>query len=218
MDSMELEREKGITIQSAATHCKWKGHHINIIDTPGHVDFTVEVERALRVLDGAILLVCASSGVQPQTLTVDKQMKRYGVPRIIYINKLDRMGANPWTAIEQIRSRLELKVAAVQVNMGLENALKGVIDIIRKKALYFDGDSGDIVREEEVPKEYQEIVEEKRQELISELADVDEVLGDKFLNEQQITEEDIKKAIRKGTLDKTFSPVFMGSAYKNKGI
>ena len=218
MDSMELEREKGITIQSAATHCKWKGHHINIIDTPGHVDFTVEVERALRVLDGAILLVCASSGVQPQTLTVDKQMKRYAVPRIIYINKLDRMGANPWTAIEQIRSRLELKVAAVQVNMGLENALKGVIDIVRKKALFFDGDSGDIVREEEIPKDHLEFVEEKRQELISELADIDETLGDKFLNEQDITEEDIKKAIRKGTLEKTFCPVFMGSAYKNKGI
>lgn len=128
------------------------------------------------------------------------------------------MGANPWTAIEQIRSRLELKVAAVQVNMGLENALKGVIDIVRKKALYFDGDSGDTVREEEIPKEHLEFVEEKRQELISELADVDEVLGDKFLNEQEITEEDIKKAIRKGTLDRTFSPVFMGSAYKNKGI
>lgn len=113
MDSMELEREKGITIQSAATHCHWKGYHINVIDTPGHVDFTVEVERALRVLDGAILLICASSGVQPQTLTVDKQMKRYNVPRIIYINKLDRMGANPWTAIEQIRSRLDLNCAAV---------------------------------------------------------------------------------------------------------
>jgi len=145
-------------------------------------------------------------------------MKRYAVPRIIYINKLDRMGANPWTAIEQIRSRLELKVAAVQVNMGLENALKGVIDIVRKKALFFDGDSGDIVREEEIPKDHLEFVEEKRQELISELADIDETLGDKFLNEQDITEEDIKKAIRKGTLEKTFCPVFMGSAYKNKGI
>jgi len=145
-------------------------------------------------------------------------MKRYAVPRIIYINKLDRMGANPWTAIEQIRSRLELKVAAVQVNMGLENALKGVIDIVRKKALFFDGDSGDIVREEEIPKDHLEFVEEKRQELISELADIDETLGDKFLNEQEITEEDIKKAIRKGTLEKTFCPVFMGSAYKNKGI
>ena len=123
MDSMELEREKGITIKSAATYCQWKDHHINLIDTPGHVDFTIEVERALRVLDGAILLICGASGVQPQTLTVDKQMKRYSVPRLIFINKLDRMGANPWTCIEGIRERLGLNCAPVQINIGIENGL-----------------------------------------------------------------------------------------------
>ena len=145
-------------------------------------------------------------------------MKRYNVPRIIYINKLDRMGANPWTAIEQIRDRLNLKVAAVQVNMGLENALKGLIDIVRRKALYFDGDSGEVVREEPVPKEHLEFVEEKRQELIGQLADLDEEIAEKFLGEQEVSEEELKKAIRKYTLERSFSPVFMGSAYKNKGI
>lgn len=151
MDSMELEREKGITIKSAATYCEWKDHHVNIIDTPGHVDFTVEVERALRCLDGAVLLICGASGIQPQTLTVDKQMKRYDVPRIIFVNKLDRMGADPWEAIEGARARLGLNCAAVQVNIGIENGLEGVVDLVRWKAYYYDGASGEEVREEDIP-------------------------------------------------------------------
>ena len=174
MDSMELEREKGITIKSAATHTKWGDHHINIIDTPGHVDFTVEVERSLRCLDGAILLICGASGVQPQTLTVDKQMKRYDVPRLIFINKLDRMGADPWFAIEGVRERLGLNAAPVQVNIGVENGLQGVIDLVRWKALYFDGSSGETVREEEIPKDMLDLCIEKKLELIGQLAEHDE--------------------------------------------
>lgn len=148
MDFMELEREKGITIQSAATHLKWKDHSINLIDTPGHVDFTIEVERALRVLDGGILLICGVAGVQPQTLTVNKQMMRYDVPRLIFINKLDRMGANPFTAIQSVRTKLGLVCAPVQIPIGADDRLKGLVDIINKKAFYFDGQNGDVIREE----------------------------------------------------------------------
>lgn len=142
MDFMELEREKGITIQSAATHLEWKGHSVNLIDTPGHVDFTIEVERALRVLDGGILLICGVAGVQPQTLTVNKQMMRYDVPRLIFINKLDRMGANPFSAIESVRVKLGLVCAPVQVPIGSDDRLKGLVDLIHQKAYYFDGQNG----------------------------------------------------------------------------
>lgn len=218
MDSMELEREKGITIQSAATHTKWKDHHINIIDTPGHVDFTIEVERALRVLDGGVLLMCAASAVQPQTLTVDKQMKRYNVPRIIFINKLDRMGANPDRCVTQARERLGLKCAAVQIPIGTENGLRGLIDIIRMKAIYFEGNSGEIVREDEVPQDFILRAKQKRDELIAELAEVDEEIEELYLMEEEIPVETIKAAIRRRTIDLSFCPVFMGSAYKNTGI
>ena len=174
MDSMELEREKGITIKSAATHTKWGDHHINIIDTPGHVDFTVEVERALRCLDGAILLICGASGVQPQTLTVDKQMKRYDVPRLVFVNKLDRMGADPWNAIEQVRDRLGLCAAAMQVNIGIENGLEGVVDLVTMEALYFDGNSGEVIRRAEIPDNMKDLCLEKKLELIGTLAELDE--------------------------------------------
>lgn len=219
MDSMELEREKGITIKSAATHCEWKDHHINIIDTPGHVDFTVEVERALRVLDGAILLVCGASGVQPQTLTVDKQMKRYSVPRVIFINKLDRMGADPWFCINSVRDRLGLNAAPVQVNIGIENGLQGVVDLIKWKALYFEGENGTDIQERDIPEDLVALCTEKKLELLGALAEHDADIEEYFLNEDvNIPADLLKKSIRKLTIEQKFCPVFMGSAYKNKGV
>ena len=219
MDSMELEREKGITIKSAATHCNWKDHHINIIDTPGHVDFTVEVERSLRCLDGAVLLICGASGVQPQTLTVDKQMKRYNVPRLVFINKLDRMGADPWNAIEQVRDRLGINAAAVQVNIGVENGLEGIVDLVKMKAFYFDGENGQHVREEAIPAGLIDQCKKKKSDLIAALAEIDEKMEEYFLEEQiDVPEEELKAAIRAGTISEKFCPVFMGSAFKNKGV
>lgn len=220
MDSMELEREKGITIKSAATHCKWNDHHINIIDTPGHVDFTVEVERALRVLDGAVLLICGASGIQPQTLTVDKQMKRYNVPRIIFVNKLDRMGADPEFAINGARERLGLNCAAVQVNIGIENGLQGVVDLVKWKACYFDGDNGEKVREEEIPKDMIDICTQKKLELINCLAECGEEKMEEYFIEENINipEKELKECIRRNTINLQFCPVFLGSAYKNKGV
>ena len=219
MDSMELEREKGITIKSAATHTKWADHHINIIDTPGHVDFTVEVERALRCLDGAILLICGASGVQPQTLTVDKQMKRYDVPRLVFINKLDRMGADPWTALEQVRDRLGLTAAAVQVNIGIENGLEGVIDLVNWQAIYFDGDSGEVIRTAEIPEAHIDLCIEKKLELIGTLAEVDEAMEEYYMEERHdVPVDELKATIRKNTINLNFCPVFLGSAFKNKGV
>jgi len=219
MDSMELEREKGITIKSAATHCKWKDHHINIIDTPGHVDFTIEVERALRVLDGAILLICGASGVQPQTLTVDKQMKRYNVPRLVFINKLDRMGADPWMCVNMVRERLNLPAAAIQVNIGIENGLEGVVDLVKMKAFYFDGPAGNQIMEKEIPDNLKEMAQIKKIELIEKLGEVDEEIEERFLNEDfDIPEDVLKAAIRRNVIALKFVPVLMGSAYKNKGV
>eukprot|EP01017_Pseudomicrothorax_dubius_P028933 TRINITY_DN3480_c0_g1_i4.p1 TRINITY_DN3480_c0_g1~~TRINITY_DN3480_c0_g1_i4.p1 ORF type:complete len:735 (+),score=230.75 TRINITY_DN3480_c0_g1_i4:44-2248(+) len=218
MDFMELEREKGITIQSAATHIKWKENFINVIDTPGHVDFTIEVERALRVLDGAVLIICGASGVQPQTLTVDKQMKRYEVPRVIFVNKLDRMGANPWAAIDGARSRLSLNCAAVQIPIGLEGNLKGIVDLITMKAYYNEGPKGETLREDVVPDNLKAEAETRRQELIDILANVDPAIEDAYLSEKPVDEALLKAAIRRQTIARKFIPVFMGSAYKNKGV
>jgi elongation factor G len=218
MDSMDLEREKGITIQSAATFCEWKDININLIDTPGHVDFTVEVERSLRVLDGAIMVLCGVSGVQSQSITVDRQMKRYNVPRLAFINKLDRAGANPFRVIQAIREKLFLNAAAVQIPIGLEDQHKGVVDLVAMKAYFFDGENGENVRVEEIPAEIKAQADEKRAELISKLADVDDTIGEKFLMEEAIDAATLMAGIRRATIALKFVPVFMGSAYKNKGV
>ncbi|EFN88862.1 Probable elongation factor G, mitochondrial [Harpegnathos saltator] len=218
MDSMELERQRGITIQSAATYTLWQDHNINIIDTPGHVDFTVEVERALRVLDGAILVLCAVGGVQSQTLTVNQQMKRYNIPCLAFINKLDRMGANPKRVLEQMRGKLHHNAAFIQLPIGLEGDTKGLVDLVHQKAVYFEGKFGEIVREDEIPKDMNTEVNEKRQELIEHLSNVDDVLGDLYLNEMKLTEKDIMDAIHRACLKRKFTPVLVGTALKNKGV
>jgi elongation factor G len=218
MDSMELEKERGITIASAATYCEWKGHEINIIDTPGHVDFTMEVERSLRVLDGAILVLCAVGGVQSQSITVDRQMKRYKVPSIAFINKCDRSGANPFRVISQLKSKLGHNAVAMQIPIGLENEAEGVVDLVSMKALYFDGDNGEIVREAEIPQNLLEEARTKREELIDAASVFSDELTEAILNESEISSELIYSAMRKGTLQRKITPVYMGSAYKNKAI
>ncbi len=225
MDSMDLEREKGITIQSAATYCIWKGskehleeHNVNIIDTPGHVDFTIEVERALRVLDGAILVLDSGKGVQSQSITVDKQMKRYQVPRIAFVNKMDNPGANYERVATMLKEKLGHHPVKIQVPMGAEDRFAGIIDPIVEKAFFFDGDNGEILREEAIPAEYAERAAEARQEIIQQVADVDDTLADKFLNEELIGVDDLRAAIRRATLALKMTPVMCGSAFRNKGV
>lgn len=218
MDSMDLEREKGITIQSAATYCTWKDYQVNIIDTPGHVDFTIEVERALRVLDGAILVLCSVGGVQSQSITVDRQMRRYEVPRVAFINKLDRMGADPWKVLNQARSKLRHHSAAVQVPIGLEEDFQGLVDLVQLKAYYFHGPNGEKVVTEEVPKDLETLVAEKRHELIETVSEVDDKLAELFLADEPISSSDLEEAIRRATVARKFVPVFMGTAFKNKGV
>ncbi|MBL0321338.1 MAG: elongation factor G [Ignavibacteria bacterium] len=218
MDSMDLEREKGITIQSAATYCTWGDYDINLIDTPGHVDFTVEVERALRVLDGAVLVLCSVAGVQSQSITVDRQMRRYNVPRLAFINKCDRSGANPDRVADQLREKLAHNPAFVTYPIGLEDKLEGVIDIIAMKAIYFDGEGGSNIRKEEIPADLMDKAKDLRHRLIEVAADFDDALMEKFLLDEQPTPAELTEAVRKGTLSMKMTPVFCGSAYKNKGV
>ena len=218
MDSMELERERGITIASAATNVEWKGHEINIIDTPGHVDFTIEVERSLRVLDGAILVLCSVGGVQSQSITVDRQMKRYHVPRIAFVNKCDRTGANPYRVKNQLVEKLGLNAVLMQIPIGLEDRLQGVVDLIDMKALYFDaGPDQAQVREAEIPEELLAEAQAKREEMLDAVSMCSDELMEAML-EDTVTPELIRAAVRKGTIALELCPVFMGSAYKNKGI
>ncbi|KAJ8608693.1 hypothetical protein MRB53_039495 [Persea americana] len=231
MDSMELEREKGITIQSAATFCTWKKreedadgkatedtYHFNLIDTPGHIDFTIEVERALRVLDGAVMILCAVSGVQSQTMTVDRQMKRYNVPRISFVNKMDRAGANPWKAVDGINQKLKIAAAAIQIPIGVEDDFKGVVDLIQMKAYYSEGKRGIVVRTGEVPDDLREFAQEKRRRLIETLADVDDEIANAFLDERTPSPQEIKDAIRRATIGLKFTPVLMGSALADQAV
>ncbi len=218
MDHMDLERERGITITSAATRVEWADHVVNIIDTPGHVDFTVEVERSLRVLDGAILVLCSVGGVQSQSLTVDRQMKRYGVPRIAFINKMDRIGANPTRVMQQMQEKLKTTPVPLQIPMGLESSFKGVIDLIGMQAVVFEGPEGEDVVRKEIPEEYQKAAIEGRQVMLEQLSLHDDDLMSALLEEAEIPNEQIRTIIRRATLAQQITPVLMGSAYKNKGV
>ncbi len=217
MDSMELERERGITIQSASTHVNWKTHNINIIDTPGHVDFTIEVERSLRVLDGAILVLCAVGGVQSQSLTVDRQMSRYKVPRLAFINKMDRMGAEPFKVTQQLKDKLNHNAILMQLPIGAEADFIGVIDLVGMKALYFEGEFGEKVSEKEIPTEHQKLALEKRDILLDAASMYSDELAEAYL-EDRVTEDLVYEAVRKGTLSLEMTPVFIGSAFKNRGV
>jgi len=218
MDHMELEQERGITITSAATSVEWKNTSINIIDTPGHVDFTVEVERSLRVLDGAVLVLCSVGGVQSQSLTVDRQMKRYGIPRIAFINKMDRTGADPDSVIQQIKDKLGANAVPLQIPIGSEANFKGVVDLIRMQAAYFDGEQGEEIRYEEIPEELVEKAKAARAHMLEEVSMFDDKLMEAVLGEEEVDEKHLRKIIRLATIDQAIVPVMMGSAYKNKGV
>ena len=218
MDSMELERERGITIASAATNVMWKETEINIIDTPGHVDFTIEVERSLRVLDGAVLVLCSVAGVQSQSITVDRQMKRYHVPRIAFVNKCDRTGANPYRVQKQLVEKLGLNAVLMQIPIGLEDKMQGVVDLVTMKALYFDdGPAQDMMREAEIPAELLDEAKAKREEMLDSVSMCSDAVMEAML-EETLTEELLNTEIRKATIALQLVPVLMGTAYKNKGI
>lgn len=233
MDHMELEKEKGITITSAATTVEWMGLaekgitfaegdqkniKINLIDTPGHVDFTVEVERSLRVLDGAILVLCSVAGVQSQSITVDRQMKRYRVPRLAFLNKMDRMGANPYNGVKALREKLGHNAVLMQIPIGAEENFKGCVDLISMKAYYFDGDNGENVREEAIPGDIADQAAKAREEMLDTISAFDDQMMEDIIEGREISEEAIHRAVRTGVNTLKFTPVFMGSAFKNKGV
>jgi elongation factor G len=218
MDHMELERERGITITSAATSVEWNGFDINLIDTPGHVDFTVEVERSLRVLDGAILVLCAVGGVQAQSLTIDRQMRRYKVPRLAFINKMDRTGGNPEKVVDQLRNKLGCDAVLMQLPIGREHKFEGIVDLLHEKALYFDGSNGETIREEPVPADMAEEVKAARQHLLETVSMYSDEMMELLLGEENVPLELIDRVIREAVLGQQLTPVFLGSAYKNKGV
>lgn len=218
MDWMAQEQERGITITSAATTAAWKGHRVNIIDTPGHVDFTVEVERSLRVLDGAVMLLDAQSGVEPQTETVWRQATTYGVPRIVFINKMDKTGADFLYSVGTMHDRLQANAHPIQLPMGAETEFIGIIDLVKMKAEIYEDDMGQVVREEDIPAEYQELADEWRTKLIEAVAELDEDMMERYLEGEEITEAELIAGIRKATLSVEFYPVLCGSAFKNKGV
>ena len=218
MDWMAQEQERGITITSAATTCHWKGHRINIIDTPGHVDFTVEVERSLRVLDGAVSVFCAKGGVEPQSETVWRQANKYHVPRMAYVNKMDIMGADFFRVVDMMKDRLGANAVPIQLPIGKEGDFKGIIDLVRMRAEVYYDDEGKDVRDEDIPAELLAQAEEYHQKLIESVAESDETLMEKFFEGEEITVEEINAAIRKATIDCTMNPVLCGTSYRNKGV
>ena len=218
MDWMEQEQERGITITSAATTAQWKGYRVNIIDTPGHVDFTVEVERSLRVLDGAVAVLDAQSGVEPQTETVWRQATTYGVPRIVFVNKMDKIGADFLYSTKTIHDRLQANAHPIQLPIGAEDQFEGIIDLVEMKAEFYTNDLGTDIEEREIPAEYRELAEEWHGKLVEAVAELDEELMMKYLEGEELTVEELKAGIRKGTVNVEFFPVLVGSAFKNKGV
>jgi elongation factor G len=218
MDFMDLEREKGITIQSAATSAAWNGYDIDLIDTPGHVDFTIEVERALRVLDGAVLVLCGVAGVQSQSYTVDRQMRRYNVPRIAFVNKLDRSGASGKRVADQLKEKLRHHTVITQIQIGYEDRFEGVVDLITMKAIYFDGDNGEYLREEEIPAALVDEAKQARHDMIAAIAEMDSQMEEKYVMEVEPNVQELREALRRATIALKATPVLMGSAYKNKGV
>ncbi|CRK85278.1 elongation factor G [Neobacillus massiliamazoniensis] len=218
MDWMEQEQERGITITSAATTASWKGHRVNIIDTPGHVDFTVEVERSLRVLDGAVAVLDAQSGVEPQTETVWRQATTYGVPRVVFVNKMDKIGADFLYSVKTIHDRLQANAHPIQLPIGAEDQFEAIIDLVEMNAVFYGNDLGTDIEVREIPEEYKAQAEEYREKLVEAVAELDEDLMEKYLGGEEITKEELKAGIRKGTVNVEFYPVICGSAFKNKGV
>ncbi|MBQ5667628.1 MAG: GTP-binding protein, partial [Oscillospiraceae bacterium] len=218
MDWMVQEQERGITITSAATTAYWNGHRINIIDTPGHVDFTVEVERSLRVLDGSVTVLCAKGGVEPQSETVWRQANKYKVPRMIYVNKMDIMGADFLHVVDMIKTRLKAKPLVIQMPIGAEAFFKGLVDLLEMKAYIYNDDLGKDITVTDIPENMVELCEEYRELLIEGAVEADEELMEKYLEGEELTIEELKAAIRKGTIENTFVPVCCGTSYRNKGV